>query len=206
LLKRRFAGFPQKELLDLVVDQWEASYLSDIQIFRSVEQRLTSKGLKGKLEAVSALGPVDDLPAGLRQLIINVYGGIDMSDQRDQRNQSVSVTAGAGGQVAGVVGGSENQQIIGSINQESNSLPALADALVQALADMRTQLAPADVPSDIDGVADLASSIQDEAKKPQPDKGKLGRLVGKVKEWATKIGPPALQVLIAAGKIAGAIP
>ncbi|HLM87012.1 MAG TPA: hypothetical protein VK272_12570 [Solirubrobacteraceae bacterium] len=50
-------------------------------------------------------------------------------------------------------------------------------------------------------MSDYASSIQDEAQKPQPDKGKIARFVEKITTWAKRVGPPAATVLGLAAQI-----
>lgn len=198
LLRRRFAGFPQRELLEIVLDHWETAYADDLTTMRAVEQRLTSTGLSRKVEGVAnlAIRAAASGPGTVNQFLINNKGGVVNVGDQNPVDQSVSIS-GNTGQIAGVQGGSNNQQAIGSIDQITNDLPQLAQDLMGAISKLR-----GDIPDgELNEVSDYASSIQDEAQKPQPDRGKIARFVKKITTWAKKVGPPAATVLGLAAQI-----
>jgi hypothetical protein len=202
LLRRNFAGFPQRELLEVVLDTWETAYADDLTRMRTVAQGLTSVGLTRKVEDVVSLasGTAKGCPGMVVQLYLNNNkGAINVSDQRSV-DQSVSFS-GNSGPIAGVQTGSGNTQSIGEIDQTINDLPKLAQELTGAISSLRGALPG----GELDEVSDYASSIEEEAKKPEPDRGKIRRFVAKISAWAESAGPPALKVLEAAAQIAALV-
>jgi hypothetical protein len=202
LLRRHFAGFPQKELLEMILDRWEAGYEDDLTTMRVVEARLTSVGLSRKLDGVASLvGPRASAQSGAGNQFILTQGAVLQVTYNDHSvDQSVSVS-GNTGPVAGVQGGGGNEQSIGSIQQTVNDLPQLARDLVGAVSELRGQLPD----EQVDEVSDYASAIQDEAQKATPDKGKITRFLDKITSWGKKVGPPALSVLSVAAQIVAAV-
>jgi hypothetical protein len=200
LLRRQFAGFPQRELLEIVLDHWETAYADDLTTMRSVEQRLVSPGLSQKVADVAALAGASAAGGGtINQFLIEKGGVVNMNDQR-LVDQSVSFS-GDHNQIAGVQGGSGNQQTVGSIEQTMNDLPQLSRDLVGAVEELRGQVPD----GELDTIADYASSIEDESGKDQPNKGKIVRFAESVTVWAGKVGPPAAKVLGIAAKIAAVV-
>ena len=199
LLQKDYAGFPQRQLLELALDRWERSYVDDLITMRVVERKLVSKGLQRRVEALKLLGGPGTLTGGApgAPQIIYINGKeITIMDKDDSVNIS-----GVAGNVAGVQGGTGNKQTIGSIQQTSTNLVELSAGLIAAVEALRGDLSD----EELDEAADFATAIQDEAAKPEPDKGKIHRFVGKVVEWAKKVGPPAVAVATAAAQIAAVL-
>lgn len=200
LLRRQFAGFPQRDLLELVLDDWETAYQDDLTTMRSVEAKLSSVGLSRKVAGVAALTGTTDPGSEIKQLILVEEGGVlHMSDDHSI-DQSVSIS-GNTGQIAGVQGGAGNQQEIDSIAQTINNLPALAEELLKTISEIRGQLPD----QDVDEATDNAQVILDEANKPKPDTGKINRFLDRITKWAKAAGPPALSVLSVASQIAAVV-
>ncbi len=190
LLRKKVAGFPQKQLLELVLDQWQRGYVDDLMTMHAVERELESKGLRRKVEALKLLGGPGELRGGavVRQIIVESGGNLTVKDQ------SVNIS-GKNVNAAGIITGDHNTQTIGSISQ-TNLVEMTAD-LVKTVEALRGELNDDDFAEG----SDYATAIQDEAAKPEPDKGKLRRFLAKVTEWAKKIGPPALAVAATAAQI-----
>jgi hypothetical protein len=197
LLRKDFAGCPQRQLLELVLDRWERSYVDDLTTMRAVERKLASKGLQRRVEAVKLLGDPGTPPAGAPGTPNNFYitgGTVTISDH------SVEISH-VTGNVAGVQGGSGNELKVDAIHQTSTNIIELAAGLVAAVEALRGELSDQELAEG----SDSATAIQDEAAKPQPDKGKIRRFLGKLVEWGKKVGPPALAVATAAAQIAAVL-
>jgi polyhydroxyalkanoate synthesis regulator phasin len=195
LLRRTFGGFPQGALLDVVLDRWEASYRNDLAAMRTVEGRLAGRTLQRKLEGVAQIAAGLEPSDVLRRVQINIFNGGNPKVSHTDRSNSISGTIE---QMAGVQVGDAGTQTIGSINQTSNDLSKLADELVDAVAQLRGKVDDDDATE----ASDLATTIKDEAQKPEPDKSKIKRVLGKLVAIGKKVGPPALTVLSTAAAIA----
>jgi hypothetical protein len=171
LLRRTFAGFPQRDLLEIVLDQWQAGYAEDLTVMRSVERRLASKTLGRKLEGVASLAesPGSDTSGRPIQFVVTEGGIIQVKNDKSVDN-SLSIS---GGQVGSAQAGTGNVNATGSIEQTLtvNQLPALADALAEAMSQLRDEASEEDLAE----ASDYVSAVQDEAHKPTPDVGKIKR-------------------------------
>ena len=120
-----------------------------------------------------------------------------MTDNSTDNSVTVS-----GGTVGNIQAGSGNTQTIEALNVAVTQGENAADILgkvMDYLASLRGQGVADEV---LDDGADLAEAAKTEASKAEPDHGKLGRWLDRLKGWAEKVGDVAGPVLSAVGAVA----
>ncbi len=194
LLRRRFDEFPQRELLERVVDGVQNGYANELSAIRGLTDSL-GRGLAGKLCDLSDVLRGAPTANSARVFIYSQKGIFNMSDN------SLNIS---GGTVGAVQAGAGNAQTIGSIDQtigQGTDLSDLVSDLVAAVTSLRGRL-----PDDVaDEGEDIVTVVKEEADKDQVDRGKLARWLDRIRSWADTVGDMATPVVSAVAAIAKAI-
>lgn len=191
LLRRRFDEFPQRDLLERIVESVEEGYVDELLAIRSLAGTL-GPGLSGKLDDLSAI--VTRASSGATINVFAVTKGVIVNVTNDN---SLNIS---GGTVGAAQAGSGNVQNVGGVSQtvaQGADLTALVADLMAAVTSLRGQ-----VPDDVaDEGEDLVTAVQEEAGKDEPDAGRLSRWLDRVKDWAEKVGDVAAPVLSVVGAV-----
>jgi hypothetical protein len=146
---------------------------------------------KAQVTGVGAFASVSGTLTAIQEGILNMT--------ENSTDNSVTVNSGT---VGNIQAGSGNAQTIAALNVAVTHGENAADILGKVMEYLESLRGKGIADDVLDEGADLAEAAKSEASKTEPDHGKLGRWLDRLKGWAEKVGEVAGPVLSAVGAVA----